>query len=465
MPASTYPHLLPPNATVLERALAGPLGRLNDLGVLPVPLDRLYRWDTCPAALLPWLAWAVSVDIWDEAWPEETKRNLIHESFDLHRKKGTLHTIGRYIHYAGGKLHRAITPPDRCYLGKSLTTEEMELWLSRFPQIRIFNFRGRTNPGHGAMVGGSTQRTPAMFLGAGVDGGPVTPTCFPLQAGAWEFYGRRAFLWDKGPHHLATGEETPLKWVEREIRNRLGVATTSEQMSIPTNNVPSLFLTGAQSVIGQLGSRRFLMPSSAAARIVTVAIQNTYAVEEDILRNRVSVGPGLTPINVTPKKVAERTLVKGAVFLGMTGHERWLDRQTGERKVIRGYVGGFLSPTRAGEHLYDRIDLHDSRRLPDGRATPTTFLGHTRLGMPAYTMQLDVEIPAKRPRSAAGRFVFGFLVKGDMTALENVRNAVLRAKSDRDKALLNTSLHRPPNTSDGFTTASGLRSDSTVFAL
>lgn len=309
--ASAYPHLLPPNASVLERALAGPLGRLNDLSVLPVPLDRLYRWDTCPTAFLPWLAWANSVDIWDEAWPEETKRNLIRESFALHRRKGSIYAISRYIAYAGGTLRRAITPPDRCYLGKSLTAAEMESWLARFPQIRIFNFRNRTNPGHGAMAGGGAQRTPAMFLGAGAAGGTVTPTCFPRQAGAWGFYGRRAFLWDKGPHHLATGEETPLKWVERETRDRLGVATTFERVAIPTNKAPSLFLTGAQSAIGQIGGRRFLMPSTAAARMVTVTIQNSYTTEEDILRNRVSVGPGLTPINVAPKKVAERTIVKG----------------------------------------------------------------------------------------------------------------------------------------------------------
>ena len=79
------------------------------------------------------------------------------------------------------------------------------------------------------------------------------------------------------------------------------------------------------------------------------------------------------------------------------------------------------------ERLRARIDLHEPDRLPDGRGTPTTFLGHARLGMPPYMMQLDVEIRAKRPQRAAGPFVSGFLVKGDMTVLENVRRAVIRA--------------------------------------
>ena len=164
MPASTYPHLLPPNATVLERALAGPLGRLNDLGMLPVPLDRLYRWDTCPTAFLPWLAWANSVDIWDEAWPEETKRSLIRESFALHRRKGSIHAIGRYIHYAGGTLRRAITPPDRCYAGASMSDAERESWLDRFSQIRIYNFRSGGTATYGAFAALSTgKRRPATL--------------------------------------------------------------------------------------------------------------------------------------------------------------------------------------------------------------------------------------------------------------------------------------------------------------
>jgi phage tail P2-like protein len=50
--------------------------------------DTWHPW-SCRADFLPWLAWAFSVDIWDAAWPEDTKRRVIAASFDVHSHKGT----------------------------------------------------------------------------------------------------------------------------------------------------------------------------------------------------------------------------------------------------------------------------------------------------------------------------------------------------------------------------------------
>jgi hypothetical protein len=55
--------LLPPTSTPFEFAM----GRASGEGLpLPVPLRELWDPWTCPMALLPWLAWALSVDIWDD---------------------------------------------------------------------------------------------------------------------------------------------------------------------------------------------------------------------------------------------------------------------------------------------------------------------------------------------------------------------------------------------------------------
>lgn len=78
--------LLPPNATPLERALASLTARI---GAIPIPLEALIDPATCPAELLPWLAWGESVDIWETSWSEATKRQAIAESIVLHRRKGT----------------------------------------------------------------------------------------------------------------------------------------------------------------------------------------------------------------------------------------------------------------------------------------------------------------------------------------------------------------------------------------
>ncbi|MGE4323557.1 MAG: phage tail protein I [Sphingobium sp.] len=79
--------LLPPNATPLERALS--LAPAASLADVPVQIDRLWNPATCPAPLLPWLAWGLSIDIWDSAWTEAEKRAAIADAILFQRRKGT----------------------------------------------------------------------------------------------------------------------------------------------------------------------------------------------------------------------------------------------------------------------------------------------------------------------------------------------------------------------------------------
>lgn len=79
--------LLPPNATPLERRLAAVNARLGELDT--APLRNLLNPATCPAALLPWLAYGLSVDLWDDTWSEAQKRAVCAASIAVHRSKGT----------------------------------------------------------------------------------------------------------------------------------------------------------------------------------------------------------------------------------------------------------------------------------------------------------------------------------------------------------------------------------------
>lgn len=87
--------LLPPNSSRLERDLEQSLSR-----ALPVNLLSLWQPENCPLDLLPWLAWAFSVDEWDSAWPEETKRAVVKESVYIHRHKGTKAAVNRALKLA-----------------------------------------------------------------------------------------------------------------------------------------------------------------------------------------------------------------------------------------------------------------------------------------------------------------------------------------------------------------------------
>jgi phage tail P2-like protein len=90
--------LLPPNATPLERAAAEALAEIQRV---PVPLRQLWNPHTCPAHLLPYLAWAFSVDRWDPAWSNAAKRDVIATSFYVHRKKGTIAALRRVVEPLG----------------------------------------------------------------------------------------------------------------------------------------------------------------------------------------------------------------------------------------------------------------------------------------------------------------------------------------------------------------------------
>lgn len=90
--------LLPPNATALERNAARATARIERV---PVPLRTLWNPATCPANLLPFLAWAFSVDRWDPAWPLATKRAVTANSYFVHRKKGTIGALRRVVEPVG----------------------------------------------------------------------------------------------------------------------------------------------------------------------------------------------------------------------------------------------------------------------------------------------------------------------------------------------------------------------------
>ncbi|PYG48722.1 phage tail P2-like protein [Pantoea sp. AG1095] len=90
--------LLPPGSSALERRLAQACSRISGLNV---PLRDLWNPDTCPVNFLPYLAWAFSVDRWDESWAESVKRKVVKDAFYIHQHKGTISAIRRVVEPLG----------------------------------------------------------------------------------------------------------------------------------------------------------------------------------------------------------------------------------------------------------------------------------------------------------------------------------------------------------------------------
>lgn len=76
--------LLPTGSSPLEVAAAKACAEIEKT---PVSIRELWNPDTCPANLLPWLAWSFSVDRWDDKWPEATKRAVIRDAYFIHCHK------------------------------------------------------------------------------------------------------------------------------------------------------------------------------------------------------------------------------------------------------------------------------------------------------------------------------------------------------------------------------------------
>lgn len=82
--------LLPPNATAPECALSEATARV---GYVPTPGRSVWDPNTCPSSLLPWLAWAFSVDQWSSDWSDAQKRATIASAVAVHRYKGTIGAV------------------------------------------------------------------------------------------------------------------------------------------------------------------------------------------------------------------------------------------------------------------------------------------------------------------------------------------------------------------------------------
>lgn len=87
--------VLPPASTLIERT-ADAVAEQR-LANMPAIVTSLWNADTCPAALLPYLAIALSVDEWNDGWGVDKKRAVIKESRYIHQHKGTPAAIRRAL--------------------------------------------------------------------------------------------------------------------------------------------------------------------------------------------------------------------------------------------------------------------------------------------------------------------------------------------------------------------------------
>lgn len=398
--------LLPPNHTAFEEAFDLTGARIDEL---PVDVPRLVRPWEIPATHLAWLAWGLSVDLWEKEWSEETHRTLAARALPMHARKGTQASIEEHIRIMGADPRRFIVPPAKTFMMEGLTEEERQAFLARFPQLRIYPFVTRGTYRFAHFTSMAFGRTKA-YLDA----------CCVKDVGAWSRFTRTARLWDRG-------EETTLtiRAVTPEGVGRFHAAAFDEVI-LGAKPTRALHLDAPPK------AKAFLVDDMGVAqRMIRISRDASYSWRLG-RETYTTTYPDADLVDVRPQHIAEQHFGQPTAVYAT------------RRQFI---LGKHIPPTISWRFIYERWHIHDPDRVPDVRIR-STHLGFTRLGMPPYHAEVRTRISGTQAPRTAGPFVNGYLMTGNRKPIADVREAVRVSKSLRDRILLDTRTSRLPRAGD-----------------
>lgn len=402
--------LLPPNSTAFEQAFEAATAARHPLPVELIAHAR--NPDLCPASLLDWLAWDLSIDIWDTRWADEKKRSILRNAMALHRAKTTLAGIRAWVKLVDAEVVEAIRPPAREYMRRGLSESQREAWLDSLPQVRIYPFfkRAEARGGHAFLSRPSALRfisaagaladigiedgNGVPLMGGGLPGTPL-PRRFALKSRGYDIYGRMAVWVENG--------------VEVDAGLTLAADGVTEHVAI-RRAAPTRRFAGYSFMTGHLQAGR----ADSALLTVTLSDQAPSS----------AVSPGAHPVDIRPRRVAiRRTVQAGRAFAGRAFAD------PAAPHMIRS-AGPLL--------FYDRIAFAvPGMALP--RVQATAFAGRGRFGIDPFTARLRIRRTMRRPLALSNRFLGqGWIHKADMTPFWRVLEAVRVSKAHRDTVLVTT---------------------------
>lgn len=410
------PDLLPTNSTRFERAVSQTTERVD---AIPAPLRPLWRPDEIPERLLPYLAWAFSVDLWDSRWPLEKRRSVTARAVWLHRHKGTEAGIAAHIEIVGGRLKKAIVPPAKTFLMPNLTDDERERFLSVFAQLRVYPYvaRGLAPYAHFTSKAHGLRKA---FLGTG---------CLRLVSDFGR-YTRTATMWDGGQETTLT-----IRAFDKESMGG-NEAAAYDEVVLPARPSVAIFpgFFNAERRVRRMFTTDGLYVDQRLIRIPRRADYSVALMRETYT----TVKPGVDLIDVRPRMIAQQHVGhKGSIFNG--GGKQFIG--------AAGSSHTYIPPTDAWKFLFEQWHIHDPERVIEQRKR-SIHLDNTRLGMPPYTAEITLAITGKAHPREAWRYVRDFLRTPNTEAIDRAAYATRVSKAARDKVLLQTKTFRPPRPGD-----------------
>lgn len=403
-PPRPLAHVLPPNASdYLRNMSAGGADRMLDVDAEEI--RHLWNPRLCAERLLPYLAWALSVDIWDTDWDADKKRTVCANAFLDHERKGTLATIKQYLGYRTCTIDRVITPPARCFSIQGMTDDQREAYIDHLTQIRLYPFEtGEDAPVGRAFMSRTTDVQDALSFYRSFYG-----SCFMQKSKGQTYYGLRATI--AVPGH----DEVPATVDYPEVYGNPNPIST---IRVTTLGSKRLFM--GHSSYG----RGYMQKSNGGAGVIQVKLDDSGVTQFAALN-----GGALQ--DVRPFRVFEtRTAPNTRMFFG---------------RDYLGKNGAYMLSSKSSRLIYDRfalVDVSAPVNLQPGRS----FMGYARFGISPYTAEMRVEVPMYRPKIrmgiGRGQFLRGFIKTTDFTPLNNCLNAISAGRSLRDTVLVDTAIYQ-----------------------
>lgn len=399
------------------------------------------QWDPyrISSANLPYLAWAMGVNLWEDTWSEDFKRWWVANQWTMKYERGSAKGLNDFVDTVNAspgmhaKIVNLVVPPACFYPGKALTDTERAAYVARFPQLRLYPYAPRPQLPYLGYLGGFslTRSGQKIFVKNGRFLGPLRKY-YPTNYNAGGDYLRSATLYE------------PRTGVEIQLTVRTVVAAPQPGQKEITYDEISLSSIAGNLFYPGKNNKKYLLSKHPIAQKLKHAVvlgrlpytpSRLVRIPRDGTLDRTqfqalftTVGTGLDPINVRPEHVYQQH---------PTRQLEWYCGMPLRRT--------YLTKSNAWMFLYERWYLFDPTRLPDDRKA-STYMGRARFGIHKYTAEADIQAWFTWPKfyaRANGYYGKGrFFPPKNTKLIDQIRRAVTASMAVRDTVQIDTNIKR-----------------------
>ena len=388
--------VLPRDATPRERAISEATAAWYH--VPNAILSTIWDPRICPAALVPYIGFAVGLPFWSTKWDVPKQRSVVAAWISISRILGTREAFARCLELVDAELVDWIVPPAICAPTSSRTSAERAAYQAQFPEVRVYSF--------------ATRAVRAGILTCGNPWGGRNKA--PQASSAYRRKAHRA-------EYIAGG-------VTRDV-------------TINTAD-PSAAFAGGYFEIALPDTTRRLAPGRPWGGGERFTLASTAA--EQIFRYQPGSGqpdvlpPSLVPFSLQPTLVAQphkpgRLLAAGRPWFGT-------------RRCP--------APSIADQFVYQSIRLYNADVAVAVQSTrPRGWIcGRSQLGTERFRVDViaDTSYRSSGRRFIPGKPLGGVAHEHDPGRIQDVCTALRAAKVGRDKVMLKTGLYREVETADAL---------------